>query len=302
MLVQSEVLADLRSQYAPVGRIHFPRRTIAGMPVDVVSLRDAALTLCEWADKRRARLVVTPNTDHLLRWARSAEFAALYRRADLVTLDSAILRMLAKVEGGVVPDRVTGADLFMAMAEQAALRGIPLILIGGAPGVAAAAAANLRRDFPGLQIPFVSVPDAADLTDPRWLDETAQRLREHPVKVVALCLGSPKQERLFADLQARAGGVTGVYLCVGAAVDFAAGTVARAPRLLQDLGLEWCYRLLQEPRRLWRRYLLEDVGVARYFLAAAARRLRLVRTEVVEAPDSRSEVAVLAVGPLLSSR
>lgn len=291
MLAQSEVLADLRSQYARVGRTHFLRRTIAGMPIDVVSLRDAADTVCEWADKRRARLVVTPNTDHLLRWAESPEFAALYRRADLVTLDSAVLRMLARLEGGTVPDRVTGADLFLAVAEQAALRGIPLIIIGGAPRVAAAAAENLGRTFPGLRVPFVSVPDAADLTDPRWLDETLGRLREHPAKIVALCLGSPKQERLFAALDARAGGISGVYLCVGAAVDFAAGAVSRAPKLVQDLGLEWCYRLLQEPRRLWRRYLLEDIGVARYFVAAAARRTGLVRTEVVDLPGV--EVAVV---------
>jgi UDP-N-acetyl-D-mannosaminuronic acid transferase (WecB/TagA/CpsF family) len=66
--------------------------------------------------------------------------------------------------------------------------------------------------------------------------------------------------------------LTGTYLCVGAAVDFAAGAVTRAPRLLQDAGLEWAYRLLQEPRRLWRRYLIEDVGIARYFASALRQR------------------------------
>jgi N-acetylglucosaminyldiphosphoundecaprenol N-acetyl-beta-D-mannosaminyltransferase len=272
VLVQTLTLADAPTRTAPLLRIHFPRRTIAGMPIDVISLHDAADTVCDWADKRRARLVVTPNTDHLLRWARSPEFAALYKRADLYTLDSSILRILAKVEGGEIPDRVTGADLLLAAAEQAARRGIPLILIGGGPSVAERAAENLQHAFPGLRIPFISVPDSADLMSPVWLDETARRLREHPRKVVALCLGSPKQERLFADLQARSVGISGVYLCVGAAIDFAAGTVTRAPKLLQDLSLEWLYRLAQEPRRLWRRYLVEDVAVARYFVNAILRR------------------------------
>jgi N-acetylglucosaminyldiphosphoundecaprenol N-acetyl-beta-D-mannosaminyltransferase len=111
-----------------------------------------------------------------------------------------------------------------------------------------------------------------------WLEATARELQRYPAKIVALCLGSPKQERLFADLQATPTGISGAYLCVGAAIDFAAGTVPRAPKLVQDLGLEWLHRLLQEPRRLWRRYLVEDVAVARYFVAAFARRASRILT------------------------
>ena len=88
-----------------------------------------------------------------------------------------------------------------------------------------------------------------------------------PRKVVALCLGSPKQEQLFADLERVAGpDFSGVYLCVGATVDILAGRVNRSPELLRRMGLEWAYRLVHEPRRLWHRYLVEDVRILKYFV------------------------------------
>lgn len=249
--------------------------TIADLQAMSVSMLDRSAVVrraLEWADSPRSRLVVTPNTDHFVRWRRDAVFRELYGRADLRIADGVTLPLLARAAGRPVPPRVTGADLFGDLARECATSGVPLIIIGGRNGVAAEAGRRLIAHYPGLSVAFVAEPSVTDLFSERYLRDLALRLAAHPRKVVALCLGSPKQERLFTDLDRRHAGIGGVFVCVGAAVDFAAGTVARAPAAMRALGLEWLFRLLSEPRRLWRRYVLDDSAMAWYIARAALRR------------------------------
>ena len=242
--------------------------TVRGLSVSTLALSAAAELLTDWAGELRPRLVVTPNTDHFLRWQDDERFRMLYERADLRTVDGAPLAALARRDGTPPPPRVTGVDLFGATVARAAAAGIPIVIIGGEEGVAAAAAAQLVSTTPGVRIAFTASPSRADLGDEQYLRRLTERLARTPHKVVALCLGSPKQEQLFADLERIAdGGLTGVYLCVGATVDFLAGRVRRSPVVFRRLGLEWLYRLVREPRRLWRRYLVDDVKILRYFAA-----------------------------------
>lgn len=247
---------------------------VQGLRVGLLNIDEAAGVIGDWAQERRRRLVVTPNTDHFLRYQTSARFRALYALADLVTVDGSPLGLLARVQGAPRPPRVTGADLFIRCAERAAADGTPFIIIGGGNGVAEDAARRLIAAYPGLQVPLTRSPSAAELSDDRYLKALAQELSDYPTKIVSLCLGSPKQEELFNNLASTLPSLTGVYLCVGAAVDFAAGRVGRAPFLFRRLGVEWIYRLLAEPRRLWRRYLVDDVKIATYFAKAIVGRIR----------------------------
>lgn len=234
--------------------------------LDSVSVTDRALG---WAHSATTKLIVTPNTDHFVRWRRDAVFRSLYARADLRIADGVTLPLLARASGMSVPPRVTGADLFIDCATACARTGVPLVIVGGRDGAGDQASQNLQARFPGLQVAFVAEPSVTDLFSEQYLRDLANRLAAYPEKVVALCLGSPKQERLFVDLDRRNPTIGGVFLCVGAAVDFAAGTAVRAPQLMRTLGLEWLFRLVREPGRLWRRYLLDDSAMV-WFIARAA--------------------------------
>lgn len=245
-----------------------PEVAIQGLPVSLLGIDAAVSRIIEWAAGDAPRMVVTPNTDHYLRWRADAEFRSRYRRADMATADGAPMVLLAAAQGGPVPPRVTGVELFERSASKAAEAGIPLVIIGGAPGVASAAAEELQSRYPGLQVPWVVSPSAEQLRSRAYLEDLSERLAQLPTKVVGLCVGSPKQENLFMELEAVSAQLSGVYLCVGAAVDFVSGRVKRAPSWMQRLGLEWSFRLVMEPRRLWRRYLVDDAQMVRHIALA----------------------------------
>ncbi|MBO0982868.1 WecB/TagA/CpsF family glycosyltransferase [Rathayibacter sp. SD072] len=244
------------------------------MPASITSLDQAADAVLELARGGRDELVVTPNTDHFVRWKHSEAFRRHYGRAALVVLDGAPLVWLARGYGHSDATRVTGIDLFTEVCRRAAVEGLALAIIGGREGVAARAADALRQRFPGIVIRLAEGPSSSDLDDPAYLAALAARLRAEGVQILALCLGSPKQEEVQAALL-RAGGSGAVSLGVGAAVDFLAGTAVRAPMILQKLGLEWLHRLVSEPRRLGRRYATDAILIAPSLIALA--RFRIVR-------------------------
>ncbi|KZX21125.1 WecB/TagA/CpsF family glycosyltransferase [Rathayibacter tanaceti] len=217
--------------------------------------------------------MVTPNTDHFVRWKQSGEFRRYYGRASLVVLDGTPLVWIARWYGHRTASRVTGIDLFTEVCRRAALEDLPVAIVGGRPGVADRAAAELMRRFPGLRVPISVAPEPADLADDQYLASLSSTLREADVRIVALCLGSPKQEEVRERLLT-VGGTGAVCLGVGAAVDFLAGEVSRAPLFLQRLGLEWVHRLTREPGRLWRRYLVDAVHVLPSVVAALRHRVR----------------------------
>lgn len=245
---------------------------LQSMSVSMLDRVDVTHQALEWARSSVARLIVTPNTDHFVRWRRDAVFRKLYDRADLRIADGFTLPLLARASGSAVPPRVTGADLFLDCAAECARTGVPLMIIGGKAGAGDLAARNLMARLPGLSVAFVAEPSATDLFGDKYLRRLADKLSAYPEKVVALCLGSPKQERLFVDLERRHGQIGGVFICVGAAVDFAAGTAVRAPRVLRAFGLEWMFRLVREPGRLWRRYALDDSVMVWYIARAVIRK------------------------------
>ncbi len=179
--------------------------------------------------------------------------------ADLVLPDGVGLRVAARILGVRLRHNVNGTDLLPRLCRAAAAAGTPLALIGAAPGVAERCATNLRAMTPGLEIPLVS---DGFLDAPR-IDAVRAALRKVGRAIVLVGMGTPRQEtfawRHLADL----GGVTAVT--VGGLFDFFSGDVRRAPSAVRELGLEWVYRIAQEPRRLFARYALGNPA----FLALA---------------------------------
>jgi N-acetylglucosaminyldiphosphoundecaprenol N-acetyl-beta-D-mannosaminyltransferase len=209
-------------------------------------------------------VIVTANVDHLMLLRKDAAFREAYRRADLVTCDSVPVKWALAFLGTPVKERVAGADLFGAMAERAATTGYRFFYLGAAPGVAEKAGRVLTERYPGLNVVGTYSPPVMPWEELARDEETLGRIREAKPDVLFVAFGAPKQELWLDAVRDRLGVPVGIG--VGAAFDFAAGTVKRAPRWMQRGGLEWLFRLSQEPRRLWRRYLFVDSRFACYVL------------------------------------
>lgn len=242
--------------------------------VTLLGLELAALTETETIqyvlDERgqgRGGWICTANTDILRQWRHSAEVRELVAGADLVVADGMPLVWASHLEGTPLPERVTGSGLALTLSAAAAAAGESVFLLGGNPGVAEQAADRLIELNPELQVAGTLCPPVGFERDPEWHERIAQTLRDAEPGIVYVALGFPKQERLIADLRAELPGAW--FIGCGAALSFVAGDLERAPKLIQRFGLEWLHRLVQEPRRLSRRYLLEGFPfTARLFSSA----------------------------------
>lgn len=237
---------------------------LAGVDVHPVTRRQAVNAVVQRAVLGGGGVVVTPNVDHVVLLERDATFRAAYERAFLRLCDGMPLVLLSRMMGRPVPERVAGADLFLDLCGEAAARGLRVFIAGGMPDVLERGLVALRERFPGLDVTGHSPPLAFEGT---VADRVLQRaIAAAEPDLVMICLGAPRAEVWAAGQVERH---QAVYLCVGAAIDFAAGARRRAPGWVQTAGLEWLYRLVQEPRRLWRRYLVQDSA----FLRIAVREL-----------------------------
>jgi N-acetylglucosaminyldiphosphoundecaprenol N-acetyl-beta-D-mannosaminyltransferase len=246
---------------------------VAGIDIAAVSMPEAADAMLALTGRGEPQLVVTPNVDHVVVAERDPEFAAAYASAALRLADGAPLVFLARLLGTPLPERVTGVDLTRELLSRCERTGQSAFFFGGSPAALSSALARIRVEHPDLAIAGAGSP-TVDL-DQQTEDEreALAAMRAAAPDLVFVFLGSPKGEKWF--LRRRAELAPGVFVSVGATVDFLAGTVRRAPAWVQSIGLEWLWRLAHEPRRLFRRYVIQDsrfaVIAARELLARGQR-------------------------------
>jgi N-acetylglucosaminyldiphosphoundecaprenol N-acetyl-beta-D-mannosaminyltransferase len=245
---------------------------IFGLIVDDRNIAQVALEIAHRAHASDNFVVVTPNVDHFLRWQRDEDFRRLYDQAEFRLIDGVPVLWLARLMGDKVSERITGVDLSSEVIDLASQMGMALAIIGGTEEVMEIAKANLQRKYPKLDIFFTATPEHEQLSSISYQDFLAQNLGERDRKIVLFCLGSPKQEILYSQLNERHE-LTGGYLCVGGTIDFIANARRRAPKLLQRIGLEWFYRFAQEPVRLFKRYFCTDIVIVRYLWKACIIRI-----------------------------
>ncbi len=207
--------------------------------------------LIEDATARRGGMVFTINLDHFAKLRTDADFRAAYERADYVTADGMPVVWMARAEGAAI-ERVTGADLVEPLSRAAAEAGLPVYFFGASEAVLDAAVARLRERIPNLVVAGREAPPMG--FDPRGeaAREAARRIAASGARFCFVALGAPKQEVFAREAVGQAGET--IFLGIGAALDFIAGTRRRAPKYLQKACLEWAWRLMQEPRRLAPRY------------------------------------------------
>lgn len=241
-----------------------PRRTedVIGSPIDVLGWDEAVARVGAWSRERSGRVVCICNAHSVVTARQDAAFAQVLRQADLCTPDGAPVAWMLRRQGHAGQARINGPDLMWRCCAWAAENGQSIYLYGGTDSTLALLQARLRQAFPALRIAGAWAPPFRTLT-PQEDAAAVTAINASGAGTVWVGLGCPKQELW---MHAHRHSVQAVMLGVGAAFDYHAGTVQRAPPWVQQAGLEWLHRLLSEPRRLWRRYLVTNT----LFIVAAA--------------------------------
>ncbi|MFV2083738.1 WecB/TagA/CpsF family glycosyltransferase [Micromonospora sp. LOL_021] len=256
-----------RDQYPVTANRH--RITLSNVAFDPVREEDVIRHVVAALDAGTGGQIITPNVDILRRANREEECHRHIESSTLVVADGAPLIWASRISGDPLPARVPGSDLIWSLSRALGEQRRSVYLLGGEPGTAVQAAAVLRREFPQLTI-------AGQLSPPFGFDRSEEQLSQICAEVAAarpdlifVGLGFPKQERLIARLRPMLPNTW--FMGCGAAIGFVAGVHRRAPRWMQRTGLEWMHRLLREPQRLTRRYLLHDVPFALQLLGGSVR-------------------------------
>lgn len=216
----------------------------------------------------RGGWISTVNLDILRQWHRTPEVKELIDDADLVVADGMPLIWAGGIQGSPLPERVAGSTLVRTLTAAAAAADASVFLLGGNPGVADAAGAALAAECPGVRVAGTLCPPFGFEDDPVWMDRIERSLDQAAPDIVFVGLGCPKQERLIVALRERMPGAW--FMGCGISFSFLSGEVQRAPAIVQRLGFEWLHRLAQEPKRLFRRYLIHGVPFLLRLLWSAA--------------------------------
>lgn len=228
-----------------------------GIKFSPLTLKQATDAIIQMACVRERGLVVTPNVDHIVTLHKDTEFREIYARAKLIVADGMPLVWLSKLLVGTsLPERVTGADLLFSVCEMAAKHNLSVAFIGGLPGVADKAKEKLVELNPALQVVATHCPPFGFENSVVETQEIIDICKHKRPNILFFGVGAPKQEK-WCDKHLEQLDV-GPILCTGAAFDFAAGKVKRAPEWMRKYGLEWLWRLMGDPVRLWRRYIVRD--------------------------------------------
>lgn len=236
----------------------FERVNVGGVLIDNVTMEQAITWIGERAEKAgEPTFVVTPNVDHVMKVGKDEEFRELYGRAGLVLADGVPVLWAARYLGTPLKEKVSGSDLFPRFCKYAAERGYRLYFMGGQAGAVEKSAQILSRQYPGLQVVGTSCPPLGFEKNPQVTQQLIEDIRRVGTQVLFVGVGSPKAEKWISKNLAALG--VPVCLSTGASFDMVAGLTPRAPRWMQHSGLEWLWRLMLEPRRMFRRYVIEDM-------------------------------------------
>jgi N-acetylglucosaminyldiphosphoundecaprenol N-acetyl-beta-D-mannosaminyltransferase len=230
---------------------------------DHLSFDDALAHMTQLIESKAGGFVVTPNVDHVCLAHGDARLREVYAQAALSLVDGMPLLWLAKALGHPLPQKISGSDLIRPLSALAAKKGWRVYFLGGMPGVAQKAADILQKEYPGLQVAGCDAPPLGFEKDKKQTQELLNRIRIAEPHLILVALGCPKQEYWMADHVRSYNPALAVG--IGASLDFVAGIVKRSPAWVSSMGLEWVYRLAQEPRRMASRYLVRDraiIGIA----------------------------------------
>ncbi len=208
---------------------------------------------------RNGGVVFTPNIDHLVKLQKDQEFYNVYQQADYRVCDSQLLLLASRFLGTPLKEKVSGSDLFPAFCKfYAKTEDVKIFLLGGKEGAAEAAQQKINQEVGSQIIVDSYCPPMGFEHDPEECAKIIEIINQSGASVLAVGVGAPKQEKWIAQHKDQLSNQIKTFFAIGATIDFEAGITSRAPDWISRAGLEWLYRLLAEPKRLWKRYLLDD--------------------------------------------
>lgn len=227
--------------------------------IDNLTMAETLNEIDKLIQKKICSYVVTPNVDHIVRLEKDEELQKVYKNASLILTDGKPLIWISKWYKTPIKEKISGSDLFPRVCELAANKNYTMYLLGAAEGVADTAAKNLMKKYPGLNVVGTySPPFGFEKNEQEMIKIKTQIQEVHP-DILIVGLGCPKQEK-FMYYHCKELGVP-ISFGLGASIDFEAGNIKRAPKWMSNHGLEWLYRFSKEPKRLFKRYFVDDLKI-----------------------------------------
>lgn len=234
-----------------VEKMFLPTQKVLDFPITALRFDDQIQTILRWAIANESKAVCVANVHMLMEAYWNPEFAGILKNADLVTPDGMPLVWMMRLLGARYQNRVAGMDILLSICQLAQKLDISLFFVGSQTEILLRMRKRLQEEFPKLKIAAMEPLPFRPLTKEE--DETLiDKINQSGSSLVLVSLGCPKQENWIAQHKDK---IQGVMIGLGGVFPVYAGIQKRAPRMIRDLGFEWLYRFVQEPRRLWRRYI-----------------------------------------------
>ena len=229
--------------------------------IDNLTMSEALHEVDCLIQKNKCSYVVTPNVDHIVQLETNKELQNVYSHASLILTDGKPLMWIAKWYGTPIKEKISGSDFFPLLCEMASKKGYKMYFLGAAKGVASKAAENLSKRFMGLNVVGTYSPPYGFENDPVEMEKIKSQIRGAKPDILIVGFGCPKQEKFMYHYCKELG--VPISLGLGASFDFEAGNIKRAPKWMSDHGLEWLFRITQDPKRMAKRYLVNDMKILR---------------------------------------
>lgn len=227
--------------------------------IDNLTMEETLNEIDKLIQKKNCSYVVTPNVDHIVRLEKDEELQKVYKNASLILTDGKPLIWISKWYKTPIKEKISGSDLFPRVCQLAANKNYTMYLLGAAEGVADTAARNLMKKYPGLNIVGTYSPPFGFEKNEQEMNKIKTQIQDVHPDILIVGLGCPKQEK-FMYYHCKELGVP-ISFGLGASIDFEAGNIKRAPKWMNNHGLEWLYRFSKEPKRLFKRYFVDDLKI-----------------------------------------
>lgn len=235
------------------------KQSLLNTYVNNVNMDEAIQAIEDMIASEKKSYIVAINVDVVMKIENDSYLKEITDKADMVLVDGKPLEWIAKWHKRPIKAKISGSDLVPILCKRAAEKGYSIFIIGGKEGIAKKAQQNLERDLPGIRIVGTYAPPFGFEKDEKELNRINEMISDAHPDILIACFGCPKQEKwIYENYQKYDAKVS---VCAGATVDFLAGNVNRAPKWMSDHGLEWFYRFLQEPKRMFKRYFVDDVKI-----------------------------------------
>lgn len=229
--------------------------------VNNIDMQEAIQAIDKMIESEEKSYIIPINVDVVMKIETDTYLKKIVLDADMVLVDGKPLIWIAKWHKHPVKTKISGSDLVPLLCERAAKKGYSIFIIGGKDGVAEQAKYNLEKKYPTINIIGTYSPSFGFEDNPKELNKINHIISNAHPDLLITCFGCPKQEKWIYENYKKYNAK--VSICAGATVDFLAGNVKRAPQWMSNHGFEWFYRFIQEPKRMFKRYFIDDIKIVK---------------------------------------